>query len=371
MFRRVLLITASALFIAAMFAGCKGKGGDEIKIGIAAPMTGDQSRYGVDFSNGVQLAIEKWEKQGGVNGKKITAVKGDDQHDPKQAVSAANKLVNDGVAGVVGHFNSSCSIPASRVYADAGVVEITPGTTNPQFTEQGLKTVFRVCGRDDQQGKTAADFVVNTLKKTRIAIIDDKTTYGQGISRVFRKDITGKAEVVYSGSVIQGDKDFKSVLASIKATKPDLIYFGGMYPEGGLMYKQAREIGLDADWIGGDGLMDGKLIEIAGKSAEGAYITFTPDPANIPSAKGFLEQYRKKFGEPGPYSVYAYVAGDVLFTAINATKSTDGKTLSDYIRANTFDSPLGVVKFDGKGDNVNASYVVWQVKDGKFVQITR
>ncbi|HEY3346103.1 MAG TPA: branched-chain amino acid ABC transporter substrate-binding protein [Nitrospirota bacterium] len=370
MARKFMLVLLTLSFIV-LASGCKGKSPEDIKVGIAGPMTGDQSRYGVDFSNGVSLAIEKWEKQGGVNGKRVALIKGDDQHDPKQAVSVANKLINDGVSGVIGHFNSSCSIPASKVYSEAGVLEITPATTNPQFTEQGLKTVFRVCGRDDQQGKTAAGFILNNLKKTRIAVLDDKTTYGQGITAVFKTAVAGKADIVYSGRVIQGDKDFKSVLASIKAAKPEVIYFGGMYPEAGLMLKQAKELGLDADWVGGDGLMDGKLLEIAGSNAEGAYITFTPDPSSIESAKGFMEQYRKKFGEPGPYSVYAYVAADVMFTALNATKSTDGKVLAGYIRANTFEGPLGTVKFSDKGDNINASYVVWQVKDGKFVQLTK
>jgi len=359
------------LFPIMLSIGCSKKGGDTIKIGIAGPMTGDQSKYGVDYKNGANLAVEHWMAKGGVARKKVELVLEDDQHDPKQAVSVANKLVNEGIAGVVGHFNSSCSIPASRVYQDGGIVQITPSTTNPLFTEQGYWNVFRVCGRDDQQGKVGADFVTGVLKKTNVAVINDKTTYGQGITEVFKKNIGDKARIVYDGSIIQGDKDFKSVLTSVKSANPDVIYFGGMYPEAALLVKQAREIGLNAIFIGGDGAMDQKLVEIAGPSAEGFYMTFTPDPANIESAKGFIEEYTKKYGEPGPYSIYAFVATDIMMKAINETGSTDGKTIAAYIHKNSFDGPLGKVEFTDKGDNKNARYVVWSVKDGKFVQVTR
>ena len=367
---KVLLILLTALSLALIASACSKKQPDVIKIGIAGPMTGDQSRYGVDFKNGAGLAVEHWMAKGGVGGKKVEIIQEDDQHDPKQAVAVANKLVNEGVVGVIGHFNSSCSIPASKVYMDGGIPELTPSTTNPQFTEQGYWNVFRVCGRDDQQGKVGAEFVAEGLKKTKVAVIHDKTTYGQGITDVFRKSI-GADKVVYYGSIIQGDKDFKSVLTAVKSAKPEVIYFGGMYPEGGLMVKQAREVGLDAVFVGADGAMDAKLIEIAGPGAEGFYMTFTPDPAGMDSAKSFLDEYTKKFGEPGPYSIYAYAATDILLRAIDETKSTDGKTLAGYMRKNGFDGPLGRVEFTEGGDNKNAHYVVWEVKGGKFVQVTK
>lgn len=373
MFKKfAVVVLAGAASLLLVMAGCGKKGGgDTIKIGIAGPMTGDQSRYGVDFKNGAGLAIEHWMAQGGVMGKKVSVVQEDDQHDPKQAVAVANKLLNEGVVGVIGHFNSSCSIPASRVYLEGGIPEITPSTTNPEFTEQGYWNAFRVCGRDDQQGKVAAEFIANGLKKTKVAVINDKTTYGQGITDVFKKSLPAGVQVVYDGSIIQGDKDFKSVLTTIKSAGPEVIFFGGMYPECGLLLKQAREIGLDATFISGDGSMDMKLIEIAGPAAEGTYVSFTPDPASIPEAKGFLDEYAKKYGQPGPYSIYAYVAMDIMLKAIHDTKSTDGKTIAEYIRKNSFDGPLGKVEFTPNGDNKNAHYVMWQVKGGKFVQVTK
>lgn len=371
MFRRYLVMASAAVAVIAIIAGCSGKSEqNELLIGIAGPMTGDQSKMGMDFKNGVQLAVDHINAQGGVLGMKVVVKVEDDQHDPKQAVAIANKLVNEGVKGVVGHFNSSCSIPASNIYMDGGVPMITPATTNPEFTERGLWNVFRVCGRDDQQGKAAADYVAGTMGAKRVAVLHDKTTYGQGLADQFKENLSAPAEVVYYGSIIQGDKDFKSVLSTIKSENPEVLYFGGIYPEGGLLVKQARELGLNAVFVGGDGIIDQKFIEIGGSSAEGTFITFSPDPANIPSAKAFLDEYHQRFGEHGPYSVYAYDAANILLKSIAETGSTDGRQVADRIRAGSFDGALGLVSFDSKGDNKIAHYVIWQVKDGKFVQVT-
>ena len=182
MLRRILLLSFALVFLFA----CVKKGEDMIKIGVAGPMTGDQAKMGTDFKNGVALAIDEWNAKGGVLGKKIRVLIEDDQHDPKQAVSIANKLVNEGVAGVIGHFNSSCSIPASDVYNRAGIPMITPASTNPQLTERGYRGVFRVCGRDDQQGRVAAQFAITQLKVKKVAVIHDKTTYGQGLADEFK-----------------------------------------------------------------------------------------------------------------------------------------------------------------------------------------
>jgi len=372
MSKKFFITALIALAFAVAVSACAKKGGeDTIKIGIAGPMTGDQSKMGMDFKNGVELAVSEWNAKGGVLGKKIEMVVVDDQHDPKQAVSIANKLVNEGVVGVVGHFNSSCSIPSSKIYMDGCVPMITPATTNPTYTEQGCWNVFRVCGRDDQQGKAAADFVLGTLKKTKVAVLHDKTTYGQGIADEFKKNLGDKAQVVYYGSIIQGDRDFKSVLTSIKSSSPEVIYFGGIYPEGGLLIKQARELGLNSDFISGDGCIDPKFVEIGGKSAEGAYLTFSPDPQNIETARTFLETYHKKYGPHGPYSIYAYDATNVLLKAINDTGSTEGKAIANAIHKGMYGGALGEVQFDAKGDNKIAHYVIWQVKDGGFVQVTK
>lgn len=364
--KKSLLLLLLLIISALIFSGCRKKE-DVIKIGIAGPMTGDQAKMGTDFKNGVTLAIEEWNAKGGVLGKKIIMLIEDDQHDPKQAVSVANKLVNEGAAGVIGHFNSSCSIPASDVYNRAGIPMITPASTNPQLTEKGYKGVFRVCGRDDQQGRVGAEFVINKLKAKKIAIIHDKTTYGQGLADEFKKFVEKNIEVVYYGGIIQGDKDFKTVLTSIKGEKPELIYFGGIYPEAGLLVKQARELGISVPFMSGDGTIDPKFIEIAGaKAAEGTYLTFSPDPKKIPTAMTFIENYEKRFGEIGPYSTYAYDAINIMLSAIKEANSTDGKTVIDKLHSMEFGGVLGKIKFDGKGDVTVAPYVVWITKDGKF-----
>lgn len=362
--KKAFMVLTLALF--AVFLGCQKKE-EVIKIGVAGPMTGDQAKMGTDFKNGVTLAVDEWNAKGGLLGKKVMIIVADDQHDPKQAVSIANKLVNDGAVGVVGHFNSSCSIPASDVYNRGGIPVVTPGSTNPQLTEKGYRSVLRVCGRDDQQGKVGAEFVIEKLKLKRVAVIHDKTTYGQGLADEFRKFIAQKVEVVYYGGVIQGDKDFKTVLISIKQKKPELIYFGGIYPEAGLLVKQAKELGMTVPFMSGDGSIDPKFIEIAGAAAaEGTYLTFSPDARKIPTAKTFIADYEKKFGEIGPYSVYAYDAANILLAAIKEAGSTDGKAVIDKLHSMEFSGALGKVRFNEKGDVTVSPYVVWITKGGKF-----
>jgi branched-chain amino acid transport system substrate-binding protein len=359
----VILMVAVALFAA---FGCKKKT-DTIQIGVVGPMTGDQSKMGMDFRNGVALAVDEWNARGGVLGKRIQMVIGDDQHDPKQAVSVANKLVNDGVVGVIGHFNSSCSIPASDIYHRAGIPMVSPGSTNPQFTEKGYDNVYRVCGRDNQQGRVGAQFVTDRLKLKRVAVIHDKTTYGQGLADEFKKALGASVEVVYYGGIMQGDKDFKSVLTSIREKDPELIFFGGIYPEAGLLVRQARELGIKAPFMSGDGTIDPKFIEIAGAgAAEGTYLTFSPDPNNIPSAKDFIKNYATKFGEIGPYSIYAYDAANILLSAIREANSTEGKAIIDKLHTSEFSGATGKIRFDAKGDVTAAPYVVWITKNGKF-----
>ncbi len=352
--------------------GCHKKA-PEIVIGTAGPMTGDQSKQGGDIVNGVRLAVDEWNEKGGIGGIKIRLEVGDDQHDPKQAVSVANKMVNLGIVGMVGHFNSSASIPASSVYHSAGVPMITPGSTNPRLTDQGFKTVFRVCGRDDQQGKVAAQFAVQSFQAKRIAILHDKTTYGQGLAEEFQKAVLSfnvGAEIVSFDGITQGDKDFRSILTTLKGKNPDLFFFGGIFPEGGVLVKQAKEMGMTAPMISGDGVFDPKFIEIAGPAAEGTFLTFAPDPENIPSAKGFLQRYKAKHGnELAPYAIYAYDATNILLTALSQVGGhgmRDGKKVSEAIRNLKYDGALGRTEFDAKGDVKISPYIVWITEGGKF-----
>ena len=363
------------ILVAAVFLGSSVQAAT-LKLGVAGPLTGDQAAFGEMLKNGATLAVEEWNAKGGVSvgGKKmkVDILWGDDRHDPREGVSIAHKFVNSGAVGIVGHFNSSVSIPASTVYAEAGVVQITPASTNPKLTEQGFSTVFRVCGRDDQQGEVAANYIVDTLKLKRIVILHDKTTYGQGLADETKRFLEkrGVKAVFYSG-VVQGDKDYTPVLTAAKQKKPDLVYFGGIHPEAILLVKQMRErLGMKALFMSGDGIVTDEYYKIAGKSAEGTYLTFTPDQTKLSAAQNIIKNHRKRFGkEVGAYTIYSYVAANLILNAIQATGSTKGAKLSAHLRSKAWSTSLGKLQFNKKGDVLESPYVLWQVKGAKFVQI--
>ncbi len=365
-----------AIFAAAAFLASASQAASTIKIGVAGPLTGDQAAFGEMLRFGATLAVEEWNAKGGVSlgGKKmkVDILWGDDRHDPKEGVAIAHRFVNSGVAGVVGHFNSSVSIPTSTVYAEADVVQITPASTNPKLTEQGFGTVFRVCGRDDQQGEVAADFVVNALKARRVAILHDKTTYGQGLADETKRFLEKKGvkPVFYSG-VVQGDKDYTPVLTAAKQKNPEVVYFGGIHPEAILLVKQMRErLGMKAAFMSGDGIVTPEYYKIAGKAAEGTYLTFTPDQKKIPAAQAMIKNHRKRFGKDvGAYTIYSYVAANMILASIQATGSAKGSGIAAHIRGRAWETALGKMQFDKKGDVLESPYVLWRVKGGKFVEL--
>ncbi len=357
--------------LVALLAAAQAQAASTIKVGTAGPLTGDQGAFGQEITNGVMMAVDEWNAKGGVLGKKIEIVWGDDQHDPKQAVAVANKFVNEGVVGVVGHFNSSCSIPTSTIYHDAKLIQITPASTNPAFTERGLWNVFRACGRDDQQGSVAAAFIAKKLKKTKVAVMHDKTTYGQGLADETVKVLERAAiKPVYYGGITQGEKDYRPVLTAVKQKGPEVLFYGGIYPEAILLTKQMRELGMKTVFVSGDGVWTKEYIEIAGKDAEGAFVTFTPDQTKIKKAQRVINKHKEKFGsDVGAYTIYTYVAANILIEAIAATKSTDGPTIADHIRKTKWNTALGPIQFDKKGDVSVSPYVVWEVRNGKFVEL--
>lgn len=244
------VVGLAALLAAGMSGGAAQAA--TVRIGVGGPMTGDIAQIGQDIANGVRLAVDEWNAAN--PGLKAELVIGDDQADPKQAVAIANKFVNDGVIGIVGHATSACSLAAAPVYLDNGVVQVNPTATNPQITEQGFWNVLRVCGRDDQQGKVAADFVAGKGLE-RVAILHDKGAYGQGLANAFRDALKRDhgIDAVYYGSVTRGDKDFAAVLTSVKGAKPQVLYYGGYHAEGGLLAKQAKALGIGARFMGPTG----------------------------------------------------------------------------------------------------------------------
>ncbi|MCX7836006.1 MAG: branched-chain amino acid ABC transporter substrate-binding protein [bacterium] len=362
--RRFFLL---ALFLIVLFwisSGCKG--GSHIVIGYAAPMTGESAKMGDDISKGVLLAVEEWNTKGGIHGKKIRVEGYDDRADPKEAVSVAQRAISQGVRGVIGHYNSSCTIPASNLYDEAGVIMITPASTNPQVTSRGLKHIFRVCGRDDQQGKTMAD-ALQPLGKIKVAILHDKTTYGQGLADEFRKHLSSDIQVVLYEAIQRGDKDFSAVLTKVKSVQPNVVMFGGLYPEGGLITKQMRDLGISSIFLSGDGTYDPEYIRIAGKAAEGAWLTYAPPADEIPTAKEFLKNYQAKYGEVGPYSLFAYDAANILLGAIAKKVDASGLELANIIRSTQWQAAMGTIEFTEQGDPKQAPYVMWTVENGKLV----
>lgn len=363
-------ITAVSLFLCLVLMSSCNLGPRTIKIGVAGPMTGPQAKQGTDFLNGARLAVAEWNAKGGVLGRQVELVYEDDRGDPKDAVAVANKLVNQNVSAVIGHYGSSCSIPASAVYYEAGVVQITPSSTNGDLTlKEKRATVFRACGRDDQQASFDAQYVRDVLKKKRVAILDDKTTYGQGLARDFEKNLGPAVKVVIYEHVTQGDKDFAAVLTKVKQFNPELIFYGGYYPEAGLLVTQMRRLGVKALFMSGDATIDQEYLNIAKHDAEGTYLSYGPDFEKLASAKKFMADYQKDYGQVGPYSLYAYDAANVVLKAIELAGTAEGSKLAAAIHNHAFEGARGTLEFDQNGDLKNSPYVMWVVKDGKFAAL--
>lgn len=351
-----------------LFAGCSRS--DTVKIGVAGPMTGDQARNGEELWLGAHLAAMEWNEKGGLLGKPIELIQRDDQAIETEGQKVANDLVNENVCAVIGHYNSGVTLPASMVYAKRGIVMITPAATNPSVTEKpfeaGYDTVFRVCGRDDVQCATAAEFVANELGLKRVAILHDKTIYGQGLAEWFRKECNarGVKDTVFMG-FDNMEKNFHPFMPKLREGDPQLFYFGGIHNQGGPLAKQAKESGITIPFMSGDGVFHPEFLAKAGKEAEGAYFTF-PN-LETDAAKEVKKRYEKAFDkETGPYSVYSYVTANILFESIEKAGSTDGEAIAKAIRGMEHETVIGPLSFDEKGDVTRSIYTIWVVKDGKF-----
>jgi branched-chain amino acid transport system substrate-binding protein len=330
-----------------------GPAGAEVKFAVGAPITGGSAAFGAQLKNGTEQAVEDINAAGGILGQKLTLEVGDDRADPKEGVSVANKFAADGVKYVIGHFNSGVTIPASSVYQENGILEITPAATNPTVTERKMWNIFRVCGRDDQQGGVAGAIIANRFAGKRIAIIHDKTTYGQGLAEETRKAINAKGlkEVMFEG-VNKDDKDFTALVSKLKAANPDLVYWGGLHDTGGLILRQMRDQGLNAPMMGGDGMADDEFAAIAGPGSEGTLMTFSPDPRTNPQNKQIVDLFRQKRGfEPQAYTLYSYAAVQIIKQAAEAAKSVDPKKVAEVMHSGkAFNTVLGDISFDAKGD---------------------
>ncbi|MCK9283950.1 MAG: branched-chain amino acid ABC transporter substrate-binding protein [Rhodocyclaceae bacterium] len=369
---KALLLSLSAVFMLAACGKKEGAGGDSVKIGMAAPLTGPQSDIGLDIQRGTQLGVEDLNAQGiEIGGKKLTfeLLSEDDEANPSKATTVAQKLVDSKIVAVVGHFNSGASIPASKVYADAGIPQISPGSTNPRYTQQGYATTFRVVANDNQQGPAMARFLIDTLKGKKVAIIDDSTAYGQGLASTFEATVRAAGvEVVGHEHTTDKDTDFAAILTNLKGKQPEYLFFGGIYSQAGPMAKQMKALGLDVPLLGGDGIQTPKFVEVAGAAAEGTYASIPGLPKDkMPGGQAFLAKFQARFGKP--VELFAPMGYDAVFVLADAMKragSTEPAKVLAELKKTKYTGVIGPIEFDDKGDLKNGPITVNVVKDGKW-----
>ncbi|SBV93889.1 leucine transporter subunit; periplasmic-binding component of ABC superfamily [uncultured Alphaproteobacteria bacterium] len=339
----------------------------DILIGVAGPRSGGYANFGEQVFQGADLAVKEINAKGGVLGEKLKLVVGDDACDPKQAVSVANQFANEGVVFVAGHFCSGSSIPASAVYQDEGIVMMSFSSTNPKLTEQGFANIYRVCGRDDQQGPVAAALIADRFKGEKIAILHDKTGYGKGLADSTKAQLNARGiqETMYE-AYTAGEKDYSALVTKMKQAGIGVIYLGGYHSEGGLIIRQAREQGLQARMISGDGLATSEFGQIAGKAADGTLFTFTPDPRKDKANAPIVEAFRASGYEPEGYTLNSYAIIQIFAQAAAQAKSTKAEALNKVLHSATFTSLLGKVEFDAKGDPKSPGYKIYEWKNGSF-----
>ncbi|SAL76119.1 extracellular ligand-binding receptor [Caballeronia choica] len=348
---------------------------EDVKVGFAAPMTGAQAHYGKDFENGITLAVEDFNATKPVIGGKpvrIVLNAADDQADPRTGTTVAQKLVDDGIKGMLGHFNSGTTIPASRIYANAGIPEIAMATA-PEYTTQGYKTTFRMMTSDTQQGSVAGEFAVKNLKVKKIAIVDDRTAYGQGLADQFEK-----AAKASGGTIVDreytNDKavDFKAILTKIKSSNPDLVYYGGADSQAAPMVRQMKTLGLRAPLMAGEMVKTDTFVKIAGDAADGTVASLAGLPMDqMPGGADYAAKYKKRFNEDvQTYSPYAYDGAMAMFNAMKKANSTDpAKYLPFLAKTDMPGVTTSKLAYDQKGDLKNGGITLYKVVGGKWTTL--
>jgi branched-chain amino acid transport system substrate-binding protein len=355
--------------------GATAAAAEGIRIAVVGPMTGSSAAIGEELRRGAEKAVADLNAAGGVLGQRLNLTVGDDACDPKQAVAVANDVASQEVVFVDGHYCSGSSIPASAVYNEAGILQISPGSTNPALTDdaaaKGWTNVYRTVGRDDAQGKVAGQYLASHYKGKAIAIIDDKSAYGKGIADETRKvfQAAGGKEVI-DEQITAGDRDFSALISKLKAAHVEVIYFGGYEVEGGLIARQAHDQNLNATLIGGDALLTSQFYNVSGSAGDGTLMTFAPDPRKVPAAKAVVDAFKKDGYESEGYTLYSYASVQVYAAAVEAAKSTDLEDVTAVLQSGrTFDTVIGPIKFDKKGDILNPAFVFYQWKGGSYAEL--
>ena len=375
-FSVLALVAVAALVALPMDGGAQGKG--TVKVATQSPLSGGQAALGEGIKLGAQLAVDKLKGPLEKAGWKVELVPFDDQAKPDVGVANAKNIIADkDIMVVIGHLNSGVAIPSSEVYKEQTLAMISPANTNPTVTDRNYPNVNRVCGRDDVQGVVGSEFAKGQNVKS-VYVIHDKTAYGQGIADFFKADAEKKGLKVIGFEGTEEKSNFDPILTPIKAKNPDLIYFGGIYDQGAPFFKQAREKGLKAKFMGPDGIDSSDLTKIAGKAVVGMYYTSAAGPASaLPKAKSFVEEFKKKFNKnPEPYAAEAYDSTAIALKAIEAAakggKMPSREDVSAAVRKVKHNGITGNVEFDDKGDPKKATYLIYQVgkdwKDNKLVK---
>ena len=340
----------------------------DIKIGVAGPMTGQYASFGAQMQGGAEQAVADINEAGGVNGEKLVLTVGDDACDPKQAVAVANQAAGEGVVFMAGHFCSGSSIPASAVYAEEGIVQISPASTNPDFTDKRPGDgIFRMCGRDDQQGEVAGKFLMDNFADKKVAFVHDKTAYGKGLAdatmAVYEK--AGGKPALYE-AYTAGEKDYTALVSKLKSEGVGVLYVGGYHTEAGLMARQMKEQGMDTVLVSGDALVTDEYWAITGDAGEGTLMTFSPDPRKNEIAKPVVDKLLAAGKTAEGYALYTYAAIQAWAQAATAAKSTEFDAVVKALNEGTFDTVLGASEFDEKGDVKLPGYVFYEWKGGKY-----
>ena len=347
--------------------------GDPIKIGIAGAHSGDLASYGLPTVKAAELVVKHVNEKGGINGSKVELMIEDDVCKPEVATNTATKLVSGGVNVVIGHICSGATKAALPIYNEADVIVMSPSATNPALTQSGdYPNFYRTIASDDAQARTEVDFAINVLKAQKIAVIHDKGDYGKGLAEFAKLFIEqgAKAEVVLYEGITPGAVDYSAIVQKIKRSRADAIIFGGYHPEASKIITQIRKKRMDTIFISDDGVKDDTFIKVAGKYAEGVYATGPADVSTNPIAKQYREEHMKVYGsEPGAFFDNGVAAAIVLTNAIEKAGSTDPKAVANVLHTQVAQTPFGEIMFDEKGDAIGVGFSMYQVKDGKYVQV--
>jgi branched-chain amino acid transport system substrate-binding protein len=342
-----------------------------VRIGASAPLTGPQAHLGKDNENGTRMAIDDANAKGIViGGRKVhfELISEDDQADPKTATIVAQKLVDNKVNGVIGHMNSGTSIPAAKIYNDNGIVQISPSATAVAYTAQGYKTAFRVMANDAQQGHVLGEYAAKNLGAKHIAVIDDRTAYGQGLADEFIKAVQANgAQIVAHEYTNDKAMDFTAVLTAVKGKKPDLLFYGGMDAQGGPMAKQVKALALNLKFMTGDGSYTPEFIKLAGDAAEGAYASLPGVPLDkMPGGTEFEKRFVAKYGAIQLYAPYCYDAVNMMIAAMQKAGSAEPAKYLPALAGISYDGVTARIQFDEKGDLKGGAITVYQVQHGKW-----